>query len=72
MLKHLEKADEHMQYSLLVPKRVSNTRWCARTDATKALSRGYNSFQKALQTIADDETQTSQVIHEARCLLKAL
>lgn len=33
----------------LVVKRVSDTRWSARADATKALSCGYSSFQKALQ-----------------------
>ncbi|CAH0405833.1 unnamed protein product [Chilo suppressalis] len=72
MLKHLENDDEHKQFSSLVLKRVSDTRWCARTDATKALSQSYNSFQKALQSIVGDETQPSQVIHEARCLLKDL
>ncbi|GBP21478.1 hypothetical protein EVAR_12079_1 [Eumeta japonica] len=53
-------------------ERVSDTRWCARADATKALANGYNSFQKALQSIAGDETQTSQAIHEAKCLLNDL
>ncbi|GBP70482.1 Zinc finger MYM-type protein 1 [Eumeta japonica] len=72
MLKHLEKGDERKQDSSLVLKRVSDTRWCARADATKALANGYNSFQKALQSIAGDETQTSQAIHEAKCLLNDL
>ncbi|KAL4719164.1 hypothetical protein ACJJTC_014022 [Scirpophaga incertulas] len=53
-------------------RHVSDTRWCARADATKALATGYNSFQKALQSIASDETQTSQAIHEAKCLLNDL
>ncbi|GBP84617.1 hypothetical protein EVAR_55321_1 [Eumeta japonica] len=43
-----------------------------RADATKALANGYNSFQKALQSIAGDETQTSQAIHEVKCLLNDL
>ncbi|GBP96777.1 hypothetical protein EVAR_72063_1 [Eumeta japonica] len=68
MLKHLEKGDERKQDSSLVLKRVSDTR----ADATKALANGYNSFQKALQSIAGDETQTSQAIHEAKCLLNDL
>ncbi|GBP90249.1 hypothetical protein EVAR_89368_1 [Eumeta japonica] len=67
------KGDERKQDSSLVLKRVSDTRWCARADATKALANGYNSFQKALQSIAGDETQTSQAIHEAKFdLLKSL
>ncbi|GBP16684.1 Zinc finger MYM-type protein 1 [Eumeta japonica] len=66
------KGDERKQDSSLVLKRVSDTRWCARADATKALANGYNSFQKALQSIAGDETQTSQAIHEAKCLLNDL
>ncbi|XP_033212222.1 zinc finger MYM-type protein 1-like [Belonocnema kinseyi] len=70
MLENLEKEDECKKYSSLVLKNVSDTRWCARDDAAKALSKGYKSFQKALQSIANDETQTSQVTHEARCLLK--
>lgn len=72
MLKHLEKGDAFKQSSSLVLKRVSDTRWCVRADAAKALSKGYNSFQKALQSIADDEIQTSQAIHEARYVLKDL
>ncbi|XP_071044441.1 uncharacterized protein [Parasteatoda tepidariorum] len=72
MLKHLEKGDERKQDPSLVLKRVSDTRWCARADATKALANGYNSFQKALQSIACDKTQTSQAIHEAKCLLNDL
>ncbi len=72
MLKHLKKGDESKQYSSLVLKRVSDTRWCARVDATKALAKGYNCFQNALQSIEGDETQRSQVMHEAKCLLKDL
>lgn len=70
MLQSLETQDELKQSSFLVPKKVSDTRWCARADATKALSKGYKSFQKALQSIVDDKTQTPQLIHEAKCLLK--
>lgn len=42
--------------------------WC--DDATKTLSKCYKSFQKALESIADDKIQASQAIYEARCLLK--
>ncbi|XP_033223026.1 zinc finger MYM-type protein 1-like [Belonocnema kinseyi] len=56
MLENLEKEDECKKYSSLVLKNVSDTRWCARDDAAKALSKGYKSFQKALQSIANGET----------------
>ncbi|GFQ98707.1 hypothetical protein TNCT_298871 [Trichonephila clavata] len=41
----------------LVLRRVNDIRWCARADATTALSKGYSSFQKALRVIAQDMTQ---------------
>lgn len=72
MFKHLEKGDERKQDPSLVLKGVSDTRWCARADATKDLANGYNNFQKALQSIAGDETQPSQAIQEAKCLLNDL
>lgn len=76
MHKYLHNKDggtsEGKQGSALVVKRASATRWCARADATKALSRGYNSFQKALQVIAEDGTQKPETIHEAKCLLNKM
>ena len=58
--------------SALVLKRATGTRWCARTDATKALYNGYSSFQKALTVMASDAKQKPETIHEAKCLLKDL
>ena len=55
--------------STLVLKRVTGTRWCART---KALYHGYSSFQKALLVIAGDVKQKPETIHDAKCLLKDL
>ncbi|GFQ77847.1 zinc finger MYM-type protein 1 [Trichonephila clavata] len=62
MLQYVEKS----KHSELVAKRVSDTRWCARADATVTLSKGFSSFQKALQVIAEDMTKKLQVIHEAK------
>ncbi|GFR00882.1 hypothetical protein TNCT_457351 [Trichonephila clavata] len=42
---------ENIKVSELVVKIVNETTWCARADATKALSIGYSSLQKALQVI---------------------
>ena len=53
-------------------KRVTGTRWCERADATKVLSYGYSSFQKALSVIAEDVKQKPETIHEAECLLQDL
>ncbi|GFQ81264.1 hypothetical protein TNCT_97171 [Trichonephila clavata] len=43
--------------SELVVKRANGTRWCARADATMALSKGDSSFQKALHVLAEEMTQ---------------
>lgn len=72
MLKYLQDNDEKQQGSTLVLKRVTDTRWCARADATKALSQGYSQFQKALKAIAENVDQNPETIHEAKCLLKDL
>lgn len=58
--------------STLVLKRVTGTRWCERADATRALSHGYSSFQKALSILAEDVKQKPETIHDAKCLLKDL
>ncbi|KAL4100735.1 hypothetical protein QTP88_020769 [Uroleucon formosanum] len=62
--------DEYQKGSKLVLKRLTDTRWSARADATKALSQSYNCFQKALQFIVKDTNQTQETIYEAKCLLK--
>ena len=73
MLQCVEDSDnEYQQESALVLKRVNDTRWCARADASKAVSEGYSSFQKASQVIDEDMKQKLQVIHEAKCLLNDL
>ena len=68
----MSKCLENEAGSGLFLKRVTGTRWCERADATKALSYGYNSFQKALLVIAEDVKQKPETIHEAKCLLQGL
>lgn len=68
----MSKCLENEAGSGLVLKRVTGTRWCERADATKALSYGYSSFQKALSVIAEDVKQKPETIHEAKCLLQDL
>ena len=46
LLKNLEKEDECKQSSSLVLKNVSDTRWCARADATKACQMAIRVFRK--------------------------
>ncbi|KAL4104816.1 hypothetical protein QTP88_020092 [Uroleucon formosanum] len=71
MLEYLQNNDdEYQKGSKLVLKRLTDTRWSARADATKALSQSYNCFQKALQFIVKDTNQTQETIYEAKCLLK--
>ena len=58
--------------SQLVVKRVSDTRWSARADATKALAKGYTSIQEALKCIMEDENQKAEARSDAKNLLKRL
>ena len=58
--------------STLVVKKVSDTRWSARSDATKALSKGYRYFQEALKFISEDGNQKTDTHYEAITILKHL
>ena len=62
----MSKCLENEAGSGLFLKRVTGTRWSEREDATKALSYGYSSFQKALSVIAKDVKQKPETIHEAK------
>lgn len=53
-------------------KSLSDTRWCARADAVKALYLGYANILSALENIIEDSEQNSQTRHEAQCLLSAM
>ena len=68
----MSKCLENEAGSGLFLKRVTGTRWCERADATKALSYGYSSFEKALSVIAENVKQNPETIHEAKCLLQNL
>jgi hypothetical protein len=46
-------------------KRMSDTRWSARTDATEALVKGYDKINAALEEIADDVDQKAEGRQEA-------
>ena len=58
--------------STLVLKRDSDTRWSARADATKALSKGYICFQETLKLISEDVNQRTNTCYEAKAVLKQL
>ena len=47
-------------------KRMSDTRWSARADATKALLEGYDEINTALEEIADDDEEKPEIKAEAR------
>ena len=55
-----------------VLKRASDTRWSARADATKALSKGYICFQEALKLISGDVNHRANTCYEAKAVLKQL
>ena len=60
MLQYL-KAESGTQ-STLVVKNVSDTRWSARSDATKVLFKGYKCFQEALKLISEDGNQKTDTL----------
>lgn len=62
LLDHLKKdlllrKEKNPQERLLVPKRLSDTRWSVRADATRALKAGYSSFVSALKEIYQDKDE---------------
>ena len=56
----------------MVLKRASDTRWSARADATKVLSKGYIYFQEALNLISENVNQKVNTRYEAKAILKQL
>jgi hypothetical protein len=53
---------------LLMPKRLSETRWSAHADATKALMLGYADFTAVLDDIANDVNQNGETCNTASAL----
>lgn len=43
--------------NIIVPKRVSTTRWSSKSDASKALVKGYDQIKEALSIISQDDEQ---------------
>ena len=58
--------------NILVPQPVSQTRWSARADATKALVKGYQPIKNALLKIAKDKDEIPRVRCEADGLYKKI
>lgn len=61
MRKHFSTSDSN-----LVPKGLSETRWSARADVTKALSLGYSYFRNALEEFITDSSQKQTTRMEAQ------
>lgn len=61
---------------LQVPKRLSDTRWSAHSDATRALVDGYSEIMDVLDEIANDEQlnsetrNTAETLHQTMCTLE--
>ena len=67
MLQYLKA--ENGTHSTLIVKKVSDTRWSARSDAilclATALSKGYGCFLESLKFISEDENQKTDTRYEA-------
>lgn len=53
----VEKKEVNAQERLLVPKKLSGTRWSARDDSCRALKAGYKSFVSALKDIFENKNE---------------
>ncbi|XP_060864355.1 zinc finger MYM-type protein 1-like [Metopolophium dirhodum] len=63
---------KNMKESVFVVKSLSETRWSARSDATKALSLNYEEIRQALIDISLSERQPPNAVNEAKSLVKKL
>ena len=61
--------DKLSSKSLPTVKRMSDTRWSARVDATKALVKGYDEINAALEEIHIGEDEKPEAKHEAGILV---
>jgi hypothetical protein len=64
--------ESNLPKGLVVVKTLSNTRWSARADATKALAKGYSNIQSALQSIMNDKSQQTTTRTDAGSLVTKL
>lgn len=63
---------KHLTAELSVVKSLSQTRWSARSDATKAFSKGYKNIGEALTEIMHSPTQPAATRAEAARLLQKM
>lgn len=56
----------------LVPKKLSGTRWSARSDACTALFNSYDAFKSALNIILEDTMQTAKTKAEAKGIMQKM
>lgn len=63
---------KNMKESVFVVKSLSETRWSARSDATKAFSLNYEEIRQTLIDITLSERQPSNAVNEAKSLVKKL
>ena len=68
LMKKLQKSNK----PVYVPKKLSDTRWPCRADATKAIVCGYEEIKESLRDISKDQEQKSIVQNEAKGLLKQM
>jgi len=64
LIKKLQSAEK----ALYVPKKLSETRWSCRADATRALACGFGKIKEALSAIGDDEDEKVTVRTQADAL----
>lgn len=57
---------------LYIPKKLSETRWSCRVDATRAFSLGYNHMKDAFADIADDVDEKAVVRSQAESLYERM
>lgn len=58
--------------NVLVPKRISTTRWSCRADATKALVQGYPQIKSTLLSFSEDLNELPKKRHESNGLYKKM
>ena len=59
-------------HSLLVVKRLSDTRWSAHSDAVSALAKGYKTITSLLEKISGDDNENAKTRSEAQGLEKKM
>lgn len=63
---------EHLPSNINVLKSLSETRWSARADASKALMLNYDNVRLSLKQLAASDRQPPAAVHDAKSLLNKL